>query len=45
MSLLACVFRVAAPRYFLRRYQEIRSAPLDYRKMHATAATAESSCI
>lgn len=44
MSLLACVFRVAAPRYFLRRYQEIRSTPLDYRKMHAAAATAESSC-
>lgn len=43
MSLLACVFRVAAPRYFLRHYQEIRSTPLDYRKMHA-ATTAESSC-
>lgn len=45
MSLLACVFRVAAPATFFffpqRCYQEIRSTPLSYHKMYAAA---ESSC-
>lgn len=45
MSLLACVFRVAAPVIFFFFpqccYQEIRSTPLSYHKMYAAA---ESSC-
>lgn len=44
MSLLVCVFRVAAPVTFFfpqRCYQEIRSTPLSYHKMYAAT---ESSC-